>query len=675
MKLSVQDCDTGCDKAGLQHHRRKDLVQFNSRSTMEAGLWTGQGYSAPWMYHGAAGHYTLLEKQLDSDVSPCRYRPASRVLQDSTNWLDAQQLPPHWSLLKQEDHWFSGKELSGEVPSPKAQRQLQQHSPTYRGFPCWRDRSWGGRPASKDHSAANSKWYPGVPLAHSKSDLPARAPPSYEAHMLLRLRVGQGPRKENWPHPPPYVAPPSYEAPHLTVRPPQQQQLPPPQRYAHKDASSAGKQVLREAPRKAQARAVGVRGPLMHGPGGKARQSPAEIPGSWSYLSGAGTWSGPKMHPARAGQGESSDGLLASWDMSPQHRSHTLPRRSKPTKGVPVPHPPEHILPAGWGFSHTAAGPQAVAGKGSRVGGKQRKDLLPQWKEPGPGKESAGSQGALWKLTPRKRGGLFVIDATCVVIQAHYIPPPRMEHVRYLGLEERPDKVKVASSPRGSPGPVSMEERAARILGLSMSELGLSEAGAGKTPGIPGPKVGESHVASATVSQEAYGTGQPGGQNSALASPRKPLLAAPALSSFQVGPKEQEVPSPDDRGTTVPCQENGCGLLQGEGEPTLSTEKTSYALDLKEAMLRIRRHTAPDSDTDDDDEEEELEKDSRPPGGQPVWRGRLNDGALSYSSSSLDSSSSNATVVPRNATPTLRNGPKAGPASTARQGGLVQVGP
>ena len=27
--MSVQDCDTGSDKAGLQHHRRKDLVQFN----------------------------------------------------------------------------------------------------------------------------------------------------------------------------------------------------------------------------------------------------------------------------------------------------------------------------------------------------------------------------------------------------------------------------------------------------------------------------------------------------------------------------------------------------------------------------------------------------------------------------------------------------------------------
>lgn len=39
------------------------LVEFNaiscsSRRTMEAGPWTGQGYSAPWMYHSVAGQYT-----------------------------------------------------------------------------------------------------------------------------------------------------------------------------------------------------------------------------------------------------------------------------------------------------------------------------------------------------------------------------------------------------------------------------------------------------------------------------------------------------------------------------------------------------------------------------------------------------------------------------------------
>ncbi|KAJ7317823.1 hypothetical protein JRQ81_003985 [Phrynocephalus forsythii] len=645
---------------------------------MEAGLWTGQGYSAPWMYHGVVGPYTLLEKQLDSEFSPCRLRPASRVLQDSTNWLDAQRPPSRWGLPQQEECWFSGKELSREAFPPQAQRQRQQPSPTYRGFPCWRDRGWWGiHRASKDNSAANSKWYLGAPLAHHKSDLPARAPPSYEAHMLLRLRVGQGPRKENWPHPPPYVAPPSYEAPHLTVRPPQQPQRLPPQPHARKEASSAVPQVLREPPRKGQPRAAGVHEPSTRGPRGKAGRGPTEIPGSWSYLSGAGTWSDPKMHPKRAGEEEPSYGLLGSWDMSPQHRSHTLPRRSKPTQGVPVPHSPEHTLPVGWGFSHTAARPQAPAGKGGRGGGKQRKVLLPQWKEPGLGKQPGGSQGALWNMTPRRRGGLFVIDATCVVIQAHYIPPPRMEHVRYLGLEDRPDQVTVATSPHSSPGRLSMEERAARILGLSLSELGLSEVGAGSTPGVPGLKVGEGQAANAPVSEEAYGTGQPGGHHSALASPRRPLPASPALHSLRVGPAKQEGPSSDERGAATPCQENGCRLLQGKGEALPSTKRTSYGLDLKEAMLRIRRHTAPDSDTDgeDEEEEEELDKERQPLGEPPEWRGRLNEEALSYSSSSIDSSSSNATVVQRSAAPTLRNGPKAGPASTAREGRSVHVVP
>lgn len=46
------------------------LVEFNavscsSRSTMEAGSWTGQGYSAPWMYHSMAGQYTWVQKSFE----------------------------------------------------------------------------------------------------------------------------------------------------------------------------------------------------------------------------------------------------------------------------------------------------------------------------------------------------------------------------------------------------------------------------------------------------------------------------------------------------------------------------------------------------------------------------------------------------------------------------------
>ncbi|XP_062977520.1 dendrin [Elgaria multicarinata webbii] len=635
------------------------LVEFNtvscsSRSTMEPGIpWTGQSYSSPWMYHSMAGQYTLMEKQLVSDYSPCRRRPGPRVLQDSTNWHDGQ-LPSRWGLLKQEGHWPSGKELSRAASSPKARRQ---QSPTYEGLhsACRRDATWGASHTAKEGSrglaggpAANYRWNPGVP-AKNKGDLPARAPPSYEAHMLLRLRAGQGPRKENWPCPPPYVAPPSYEAPHRTVQP---------QQRACKEAPAAN-QIQRETPRKCREleRVEACEsGPLTHRPPGrKAGRCQAKMSGGWSYLSGARTWGGPRMQSERE---ESSYGLVPGWNVSPQYQSHTLPRVKKRSKGAPVPclalpsGPSQHMLPAGWGFSHAAGWPGALENR-SRAADKPSRDLLPKWKEPSQAKEPGGSQAAFAKPTPQRRGGLFVIDATCVVIQAHYILPPRTEHVRYLGQESPPEKVEAAAPPC-SPAPASLEERAARILGLSLSELGFPEAGGENALGPGSLEHGAGESGAVDVGVPGDGTGQLGGAPSAPASPRKPLPAT-TPSSFEVGLPELGPGCPDKRGMAIPCQEGGC-FRQSEGQPALPTQSRSYVWDLKEAMSRIRRHTAPDSDSD-----EEMEKECQPACGRPVRRGQLHEGALSYSSSSsssLDSSSSSATVVPGPATPSPSNGPE-----------------
>nr|XP_008102216.1 PREDICTED: dendrin isoform X1 [Anolis carolinensis] len=653
----------------------------SSQITMEAGgTWTGQGYAAPWMYHSVPGQYTLLEKQLIPDLSPSRRRPVSRVLQDSTNWHNAQ-LPPRWGPLKQESQWFSGKDLSRATSSPKVQRQQPlwpppQCSPTYEGLRSvsMRDGSWGansppgrngpiGFLAGGSFAAAPScHWYPGRSSAKNRVNPPTRAPPSYEAHMLLRLRAGQGPRKENWPHPPPYVAPPSYEAPHCTVRP--QSKLLPCQ-HPHKGALT-GKQIQTVGPKKYGERVTGTcetGGSLSHGPGRKAGRHQAKIPGSWSYLSGASTWGGHWRDPQRS---ESAYGLMPSWDTNPQHQSHTLPRASKRNKGVPVsvpvPCPPQHTLPVGWGFSHAVGWlPGDVRDGGSKVGDKHSRSILPKWKEPSHARDPGGSQGSLSKLVPQKRGGLFVIDATCVVIQAHYIPAPRTERVRYLG-QEGLDKVKAPLSP-GPVAPASMEERAARILGLSVSELGFAEAGKGKNVGaeMPEQKVNAGSTANLAMPKDICGTGQHKGAPSPPASPREKTIT-PTPSNIQIEPTQQVLHNPEKTVTpTVPCQESGCAQPQGkeepEPEPVFSPLSRSYALDLKEAMSRIRRHTAPDSDTD-----EELEKDCHPVCGRPAeWRGRLNEGALSYSSSSLDSSSSNATVVPGNATPTPKNQPEEPP--------------
>ncbi|XP_032993884.1 dendrin [Lacerta agilis] len=615
------------------------LVEFNrvscsSRDAMEAELWTGRGYSAPWMYHSVAGQYTLLDKQLVSDFSPARRGLGARVLQDSTNWHDAQLFPPRWGPRRPEGHWFSGKDPSKAAPSPKAQRQP---NPPYDGLPpmCRRDVSSNAARGP----AEGCKWSRrGAPK--SKGELPARAPPSYEAHMLLRLRAGPGPRKENWPRPPPYIAPPSYEAPHRTVQPKQR---------ASKEASTA-KQSQAEAPKKSR---EGTKRACESGPaaGRKAGRSPSKLPGSWSYLSGATTWGGGfGAQPERAG---SRYPLGSCLDASPQHRGHTLPRATK--RGEPGrPHPGsplQHTLPAGWGFSHAAGRPEAAVGGESKAAGEQLRCRFPKWKEPG-GSHAAASH----RSTPRRRGGLFVIDATCVVIQAHYIPPPRTERVRYLGREETG-----AAPPPGSPAPASMEERAARILGLPVSELGFAGAGGGEASGSGSPARGAagSCASDAAPFGDAPAVGQPAGPPSAPASPAKPL-APPAPDGSQAGPTELAGPAcPSPRGAAAPGQEGGCpprGGKEAGAKPALPSPSRSYVRDLKEAMSRIRRHTAPDSDTD-----EELEQEWPPASGRAAWKGRLGEGALSYSSSSsLDSSCSNATVVPGSAPPGLRNGPESG---------------
>ncbi|CAI5765140.1 Uncharacterized protein PODLI_1B033937 [Podarcis lilfordi] len=609
------------------------LVEFNtvscsSRDAMEAELWTGQGYSAPWMYHSVAGQYTLLEKQLVSDFSPARRGLGARVLQDSTNWHDAQVFPPRWGPRRPEGRWFSGKDPSKAASPPKAPRQP---NPPYDGLPtmCRRDVSSQAAKGPAD----GCRWSRGAP--RGKGELPARAPPSYEAHMLLRLRAGPGPRKENWPRPPPYIAPPSYEAPHRTVQPKQR---------ASKEASTA-KPSPAEAPKKGR---EGTRRACESGPAGrKAGRSPSKLPGSWSYLSGATTWGGGfGARPEPAG---SRYPLGSCWDRSPQHRGHTLPRATK--RGQPGrPHPGrplQHTLPAGWGFSHAAGWPEAAAvGGESKAAGERRRGSFPKGKEPGGGHAP--------RSTPRRRGGLFVIDATCVVIQAHYIPPPRTERVRYLGREETG-----AAPPPGSPAPASMEERAARILGLPVSELGFAGAG-GEAPGPGSPARGAagSCASDAAPFGDARAVGQPAGPPSAPASPTKPV-AAPDGS--QAGPTELAgLACPSQRGAAAPGQEGGCpprGGKEAAAKPALPSPSRSYVRDLKEAMSRIRRHTAPDSDTD-----EELEQEWQPASGRAAWKRRLGEGALCYSSSSssLDSSSSNATVVPGSAPLGLRKGPESG---------------
>ncbi|XP_070596694.1 dendrin isoform X2 [Erythrolamprus reginae] len=570
-----------------------------------------------------------------SDFSPRHHCPSFHVLQDSTNWHDPQ-FPAGWGPLKQEGHWFSRKGWGKRAASsPKSPRH---HSSSYNGYNpvCQRDTSWGANPAIQGGDAkgpgpggslVSCRWNPGA-CAKKRRELPARAPPSYEAHMLLRLRAQQSPRKENWPHPPPYLAPPSYEASHHRVQP---------QHRAGK-SDSAGKLIYTGVAKKYREREAGCESePLTPTPGRKAGRWQAKMPGSWSYLSGARTWNGPRMLPEKA-KFPSRSG--SDWDISPQHRSHTLPLVNKRSQAMPLPcHPSQYTLPAGWGFSHAAAwcGPKRG---GNNAKEKRCQDFSPRWKKPSPCRKHAGSQPALSKPLPQRHGGLFVIDATCVVIQAHYIPSPRMEQVCYLAQGEA-GSIKNPTSP-GSPGPTLMEERAARILGLPLGELGVTEAEQGiMAPGTPRSENG-------AMPGDSSGREKMKRVSSAPGSPRKPPGPSTPNRS-QVGPAKQEPPYLEGRRSTTPPCPRTDGLPPRKEEPGISAQShSSYICDLKKAMSRIRRHTAPDSDTD-----EELEKEGQAGCERPSWGERLNHEVLTYrssSSSSLDSSSSNATVVPGNAT-------------------------
>ncbi|XP_054831759.1 dendrin [Eublepharis macularius] len=475
-----------------------NTVSCSSRSTMEAGPWTGKGYSAPWMYHRVAGQYTLFEKRLLSDFAPCPRRPGPRVLQDSTN-RPAGQPPPGWGPPRQERAGPAANERRGAEASPEPRAPRSPAGP-------------GGCGAEPARGAALA---PDGGRAHRGA--PARSPPSYEAHLLLRLRAGQGPRKENCPRPPPYVAPPSYEAAHRTVQP---------------------------RPRAGGPAGAGARPARAPEPDGGAR-----APGGGSFLLGARTWAGRRRQAERAEPPR---------PRSPQPRSHTLPRASRRPPGGPP-----HALPAGWAFS-PSAGPKAGV-----PGGRRR------------GARAAGP------------GGVLEIDATCVVIRTRYVPPARAERVRPLG---RP-------GPARSPAAASLQERAARILGLPASELGFAG---------------------------------PAGRRSAAASPRRPRGPAESpgpAPSPAAGSPGSPVPSP-----AAPAEPGPSGPPAGSGGAA-GPSGGSYARALREAMARIRRHTAPDSDTD-----EELERGRRAGGGQ----GRRGGGRLARgsSSSSLESSASAATVVP-----------------------------
>ncbi|XP_003793645.2 dendrin [Otolemur garnettii] len=439
-------------------------------------------------------------------------------------------------------------------------------------------------------------------------------PPSYEAHLLLRGSTGTAPRRR-WDRPPPYVAPPSYEGPHRTL--------------GTKRGPALSQAPTLSAPAPTPARTEGGRT--------KKRLDPRiyrDVLGAWGLRQGQGLLGGsPGCGAAIArpefgkGAAEKSVGLAAAGLNSGSYSHSQAKATGRPsTKTAPsgsataTPSPPRPTPRARQHLKGSREGKEGrepiwfpkcwiPSPKGSlkRQPARHSQTLPRPWAPGGTGwKESLGYREGVgpealegWKTTrrahtlprssrrPAPGEGVFVIDATCVVIRSQYVPTPQTQQVQLLpsgvprvvgdapsqpkaGKEEGegatvspPPCQKLLLSSRllhqpgqglgceaegGKLGDTLLEERASRILGLPVGEVNLRDA-----PTQPG-----------TPEHQALGPAALGG----------------------IGRTEgSEVVAVQWRA--------GRGWARNPGP---------YAGALREAVSRIRRHTAPDSDTDEAEE-------------------------------------------------------------------------
>ncbi|XP_050780866.1 dendrin isoform X1 [Gopherus flavomarginatus] len=643
----------------LQICKRTDLlvVEINTvsccshSSAMDPGHWPARGPGTPWIYRSISGEYACREKHFEAELWPA-LRPGPRVHQDST-WSRSIPLPQSPSSGNPRGLRLLGKGVRGDRDAP-SERKPRGSSEGRRGS------GWAAPLERRGQGAAASilgrRW-----LAGSAMEVLPAGPPSYETHMLRRLRVGQGSRKSNEPRPPPYISPPAYDAPHRTLPTKRPRAAPAPPAAKRGRAAPHGKGPAGGSPEPA---------PGSRGPQQRLARLPHEVLGGWSYHAGSGSLGrrtgsgllclgleGAVQSTARGGSAESLFHPLSS----PDSGSHTLPRaaggasRARSSGGWdaagPGSAPGRQRLPSGWGFGYAASSTGSTR-SGQREGWEQRgrperrapPSPCPVGQAPGQA-PTAGGQS--------RHGGIFVIDATCVVIRAKYIPPPKREQVRLLGsppprdpaspcqrllLASRPHlgaSERAAWPPLPSPGDGSLGERAARLLGLPMAELGLEEPqGACAQQENPG------HWS------QQVGADLPGSPERLVGGPRVHGLPSPAASPKELPgvPGDSTNPSVEP-GPGWGREAPGNGSSHGEPQalpprarpcakrPALCTR------DLREAVSRIRRHTAPDSDTDEEPE-------GLAPHSHMAWRGRPRHEALACSSSSLESSGSDATVVP-----------------------------
>ncbi|XP_059791788.1 dendrin isoform X2 [Balaenoptera ricei] len=555
-----------------------------------------------------------------SPEPPPRRPWASRVLQEATNWRAG---PPAEARAREQE---KRKAASQEREAKETERKRRKaggarRSPPGRPRPEPRNAPRvaqpAGLPALSRPERLGSVGRPPRPSAQPQSNPGAAwagpwggrrpGPPSYEAHLLLRGAAGMAPRRR-WDRPPPYVAPPSYEGPHRTLG-------------------------TKRGPEPSQAPASSTPAPTRtEGGCAKKRLDPRiyrDVLGAWGLRQGRGLLGGspgcgtarPRLESGKGAAERSlrlaaAAGLKSGSDGHPQAKAtgnpgtETVPAGSAPaTPSPPRPAPRSRPHPKGSGegregreqswlpkcwmpsvkkqpprHSQTLPRPWAPGGTGWRESLGHREEAGPEtlegWKATRrPHTLPRSSRG------PARGEGVFVIDATCVVIRSQYVPTPRTQHVQLLpagvprlvgnaptqlkpnkeegeGAAVLPSpcrKLLLSSRPSHQPGggrgleaeggksaDSSLEERASRILGLPVGEVNLQDA-----PTQPG-----------SPEHSALGPAASGGARGAEGS--EEVAAVPRRA--------------------------GRGWARTPGP---------YAGALREAVSRIRRHTAPDSDSDE----------------------------------------------------------------------------
>ncbi|CAK6443494.1 unnamed protein product [Pipistrellus nathusii] len=552
-----------------------------------------------------------------SPEPPPRRPWAARVLQEATNWRAG---PAAEARAREQE---KRKAASQEREAKETERKRRKaggarRSPPGRPRPEPRNAPRAAQPARLPAPSRPERLgplgLPPRPPVQPPSDPRAAwvgpwggrrpGPPSYEAHLLLRAAAGTAPRRR-WDRPPPYVAPPSYEGPHRTLgakRGPDPSRAPVSSAPAQTPARTEGGHTKKRLDPRIYRDVLGAwglrqeRGLLGGSPGcGPARPRLEPRKGAAEKSLGpaaAGRNSGSDRHPQANPAGNPASGGSATETRSPPRPApRSRPRLQGPGEGKAC--RAQSWLPRSWNpslrkhpppHSQTLPRPWAPGGTGSRESPGPRGRAGPLGGGRAPRRAHTLPRSA---SGPARGEGIFVIDATCVVIKSQYVPTPRTQRVQLLpagppraagdapgrpqpGQEEGAGAA-ASPSPRrklqsgsrlspqpsagrgfednegGEPAESSLEERASRILGLPADEVHL--------PGAPA---------------------QPGSLGRSAAGPATSGGAHPA-----------EEGSGDVAGLRRPA---GRGWARTPGP---------YAGALREAVSRIRRHTAPDSDSDE----------------------------------------------------------------------------